>query len=367
MHKNYLKSIEIAFRNIIVYPLLRILIGNKPHTGIIDLNHVKSMLIFRQDRIGDMIISTPIFRKIKKEYPHIQLSVLASALNASVVSHDPNIDNLIIKEKKWTKKIKQIFWLRRQKYEIMLNFIFNKTTTIGIFARFVCPHAIKISQGPEKYRFYFNHFLTLERGKKHTGELYIELVEKAFGLSFKPDEFLYEISIPTEIKKRVHQFISEKVKNNNVDNIHGRFILLNISATNPESSFSTEQIWEMARYLTQLKHLSTVLISAPCDNLLRQNIVDKINSPLCISYPENGSADLKEIAELAAQAIFAISPDTSIIHFASAMRTPVLGIYSPLKYTAEWYPYAVDHIIVKAGKGKPVSDIPVETIIKNLR
>jgi len=364
MFSKILKPLELALRNIIVYPLLRTLLGNKPHTGIINLKQAKKLLIFRQDRIGDMIISTPIFSKLKREYPDVHLAVLASPTNASVVENDPNIDQLVVEETSWLRKIKQILWLRRQKYDILLNFIFNKTTTIGVLARIICPKGIKVSQGPEKYKFYFNHFLTLERGKKHTGELYIELVEKVFGLHFERNEYIYELYIPERISIGVDIF-SESMKTLIRQNgaTYNGYILLNISATDPEKSFSARQSEEIAFYLVQSRKLPTIIISAPWDNNIKKRIIEKIHSPYCISFPENGNAELLAIAEIISRAAFVVTPDTSIIHFASAMNTPVIGVYTPLQYTEEWYPYEIDYIMLMAENGKPVSDIPVRLIL----
>jgi ADP-heptose:LPS heptosyltransferase len=367
MLNKILKPLELALRNIIVYPLMRMLLGNTPHTGIINLKQAKKLLIFRQDRIGDMIISTPIFSKLKREYPDLHLSVLASPTNASVVENDPNIDQLVVEETGLLRKIKQILWLRRQKYDILLNFIFNKTTSIGVLARIICPKGIKVSQGPEKYKFYFNHFLTLERGKKHTGELYVELVEKVFGLHFNRNEYIYELHIPERISAAVNIFL-ENMKTPIPQNgkTHNEYILLNISATDPEKSFSARQSEEIAFYLSQSRRIPTIIISGPWDNKIRQRIIEKTHSPYCISFPENGKAELLAIAEITNRAAFVVTPDTSIIHFASAMNTPVIGVYTPLQYTEEWYPYEVDHIMLMAENGKPVSDIPVELILSEI-
>ena len=364
MFSKILKPLELALRNVIVYPLLRTLLGNKPHTGIINLKQAKKLLIFRQDRIGDMIISTPIFSKLKREYPDLHLSVLASPVNASVVENDPNIDQLVVEETNWLMKIKQILWLRKQKYDILLNFIFNKTTSIGVLARIICPKSIKVSQGPEKYKFYFNHFLTLKRGKKHTGELYVELVEKVFGLHFESNEYIYELYIPERTSAGVNIF-SENMKTHILQNgaTYNGYILLNISASDPEKSFSATQSEEIALYLSQSRRIPTIIISAPWDNKIRQRIIERAHSPYCISFPENGNAELLAIAEITNRAAFVVTPDTSIIHFASAMNTPVIGVYTPLQYTEEWYPYEIDHIMLMAENGKPVSDIPVELIL----
>jgi ADP-heptose:LPS heptosyltransferase len=367
MANKMLKSLEIAFRHYIVYPILQVLLANKSHSETIDLSQMNKLLIFRQDRIGDMIITTPIFRKLKKDFPHLQINVLASQANASIVKNDPNIDRLIIKETRWLKRIGQMFWLRKQNFDVLLNFIFNKTTTIGIYARLICPNGIKIGQGSENYKFYFNHFLTLERGKKHTCELYIELVEKVFGIQFSKQEYRYELYIPEQIKSDVRSFLNSKffpdTRNKPEQN---NYILLNISAAEKEKSLSPDQSQQIAHYISNSRKVPLIVISAPWDVNIRDKIITLTDSPYCYSFPESGNADLLAIADIIRMATFVVTPDTSIVHFASTAQTPVIGVYTPLKYTEEWYPYEVEHSLIIANENKPVSDIKVDIIYKEI-
>ena len=64
------------------------MITNKKNI-LFDIRQSKSVLILKYDRIGDMIVSTPIFRKLKTEYPDISISVLASKENRDVIKHNP--------------------------------------------------------------------------------------------------------------------------------------------------------------------------------------------------------------------------------------------------------------------------------------
>ena len=54
----------------------------------------KKVLILKYDRIGDMIVTTPIFRELKKSYPDISISVLASNLNKDVIKYNPYVEKI---------------------------------------------------------------------------------------------------------------------------------------------------------------------------------------------------------------------------------------------------------------------------------
>ena len=67
--------------------LLRLLTNKK--NILFDVKKSKSVLILKYDRIGDMILSTPIFRELKTAYPDISISVLASKENRDVIKNNP--------------------------------------------------------------------------------------------------------------------------------------------------------------------------------------------------------------------------------------------------------------------------------------
>ena len=48
---------------------LRIL--TRKNTSLFDIRHARSLLFFRYDRIGDIFLTTPVFRELKLEYPEI--------------------------------------------------------------------------------------------------------------------------------------------------------------------------------------------------------------------------------------------------------------------------------------------------------
>jgi ADP-heptose:LPS heptosyltransferase len=85
----------------------------------------------------------------------------------------------------------------------------------------------------------------------------------------------------------------------------------------------------------------------------------------CLVYQTEGERPLAQIASLVEGAILVITPDTSLVHFASAMRTPVIGLYTQqLQATKEWLPFRVPYRIVTAPVGEPTSHIRAETLIQ---
>jgi ADP-heptose:LPS heptosyltransferase len=91
-----------------------------------------------------------------------------------------------------------------------------------------------------------------------------------------------------------------------------------------------------------------------------------VKTSKCLAFPDRGNATLLEIEAFIEGAIAVITPDTSIIHFASAANTPVIGFYTQMQDMHEWLPHQVKHRLVISPVNTPTSAIPIATMIENI-
>ena len=89
----------------------------------------KKILIIRNDHIGDMILTTGIFRELKKEFPNSELTVIVSKANRSMIENNLNVDEILVADhgKKLLKNWKG--------YPKLWKKIKNKNFDIGIDLR----------------------------------------------------------------------------------------------------------------------------------------------------------------------------------------------------------------------------------------
>ena len=59
------------------------------------IKNPKKILFTRNDHIGDMVYSTQIFREIKKRFPKVKITVIATPSNRQIIDKDPYVDNII--------------------------------------------------------------------------------------------------------------------------------------------------------------------------------------------------------------------------------------------------------------------------------
>jgi len=57
---------------------------------------IKKILIIRNDKIGDLITTTSVFREIKKKIPKSEITVIVSKENKQVIEKNKYVDKLIV-------------------------------------------------------------------------------------------------------------------------------------------------------------------------------------------------------------------------------------------------------------------------------
>ncbi len=360
--RRVIEYLELLFRHAITYPLLRLLFRNPVSNKTLDLRKVKKILILRYDRIGDMIVTIPIFRNLKRLNPRVSLGIVTSGSNAELSRGSPYIDATYVVSSRWVSLFKEILAARREHYDVVLNFIFNRTTTGGILANLIAPRGFKVGQGDDKYQFYFNRLLKLPRSSAHMVETLAYFIKEVFGVILRPRDLQLELAIDERSRAIVDRFLATHglSRRNNRKQTNLQYVVLNVSASDEVRKITAHQGIALGRLLCGQTRFRTVLIHAPNDHLF-----DEIRSQLpidCLSFPDSGIATLLQVASLIEGALLVVSPDTSVIHFASATQTPVLGFFTRLQYMHEWFPYRVRHERVIAPQGQPIAAIPVEEI-----
>lgn len=79
---------------------------------------MKKILIFRTDRIGDFLISTPIFSSLKRNFPNSKIDIVCSDLNYNYVKTFRFFNNSYLYPKLFFKKI--IFFFKLPSYDYIL-------------------------------------------------------------------------------------------------------------------------------------------------------------------------------------------------------------------------------------------------------
>jgi len=305
----------------IFYPLLYLLAAlNKK-------KEFKRILIIQTAKIGDMICSTPVFREIKKKYPALNLSVIASPVTAELLKYNSHIDNIITLNTKNTKgilgKLELIKLLYKGKYDVSLSLNPNIPFTIAplwalipiriaIMPNF-CGTTLKIASGLNI------HTVRHETGRL-TLETYMEMLEP---LNIPANDISKEVYKSPDADKKVLGLLNSKLETQNL-----KLIGIAVSSGNKLKELGINTTVALIKELTTNPGVKVILIGSETDKSTAQEILNMCENKDSI-MDSTGVFSLSELPALIEQLSLFIGVDTGITYMADALSVPLIDIAGP--------------------------------------
>ena len=301
---------------------VKILEGN----GFLEENDIKSILFLRYDgKIGDMVVNSLMFREIKKVYPNIKIGVVARGAAIDIIKDNPNVDK-IYEYYKDRKKIKDLaLKIKEEKYDLLIDFSemlrVNQMMLINL-----CGARINIGLDRKDWKLFD---LSIESGKdfkwtEHITNRYLAYLIK-LGLKKESIDISYDIYLKDEKK---YETFFYKIKEN-------KKLILNPYGASKHKSFSIETLENIINYLKD-KDIAIILVYFG-DKYEELKFLEKKYKYV---YIPKKIESILDTAILIKKSDYVISPDTSIVHIASAFNKKMITVYPP-----KGGKYGVDHLV----------------------
>ena len=289
-------------------------------------NSIKSILFLRYDgKIGDMIVNSLMFREIKKVYPDIRIGVIARGAAIDIIKNNPNVDK-IYEYYKDRKKIKDLaLKIKEEKYDLLIDFSemlrVNQMMLINL-----CRARINTGLDRKDWELFD---LSIESDKdfkwtEHITKRYLAYLIK-LGLKKENINISYDIYLKDEKKYEV--FFNE-IK-------ESKKLILNPYGASKHKSFSIETLENIITYLKD-KDIAIILTYFG-DKYKELEFLEKKYKYV---YIPKKIESILDTAILIKKSDYVISPDTSIVHIASAFNKKMITVYPP-----KGGKYGVDHLV----------------------
>jgi len=286
-----------------------------------ELKNIENVLFLRYDRIGDMIISTPVFRELKLHFPKIKITILASKSNHSVLKNNPYIDEVCINKKNnLLGDLMKLLMLRKKNFDVCIEFDHSVVPHAIIRLKIIKPKII-ISvfkdgrYGVEGTELELYDFYTKNKKNIHSRDIWLETLTP-FGV--KPKSKKYDLFVSKSEMKIAKNFTNKIDKN---------FLIgINLKGAVKGKKINFSDLKKICEgiYLYD-STIKIIILSDPSDYESLTNTVTKLNYEYVIkSYKTNTILD---VAALISQLDLIITPDTSIAHVASTFDRPVITIH----------------------------------------
>lgn len=96
----------------------------------------KKILLVQLRQLGDIILTTPCLREIKKKWPDATIDFLSHPMGRMILEGNPYLNQLITYDEKanWREQIRFLRGLRAQRYDLVLDFMYNPRSALYSFA-----------------------------------------------------------------------------------------------------------------------------------------------------------------------------------------------------------------------------------------
>lgn len=301
---------------------------------------MRRLLVIRTDAIGDMICTTPLLHLLHRHFPQTQIWVAASDRNADVIASDPAVARVVTLVEKGKIRRAGISELRSSSFDIVLQCVTNSTTKYGLISRFVAPHAVIAGLAHRERPEYEGLYTTLvdvpDLYSRHYVDIMLEFARQEFHLDIAARDRSPRIVVEPAVEESADRFFAEHHLR------RGEPVLVNCSAAQPSKRWPHEQYHALLALLTA-QGKSVLLSSVEAD----QPLVDALRARHD-SVPIHAPT-IRHLASISERCAMIITPDTAVVHVASATGTPVVALYADLNnVVAQWLPYHVPFRAVRS-------------------
>ncbi|MCA6073162.1 MAG: glycosyltransferase family 9 protein [Endomicrobium sp.] len=275
----------------------------------LDINQIKSVLFFRNDdKIGDMVVSTSLFREIKQKYPDIEIIVLCGKNNKEIIKYNKNIDKIYKLEKSFFKNFSILKNLRKQNISLAIDFYtFGLVFKPLLMLRIISPKFL-IGFYKNSYNVY-DLSIDMNFFNKHISKRYEYLLKI---LKIENPDLKYDVILSEKEEKVAFALISKynaKYK-----------IILNPFAASKHRSFDFDKLKELVNLLERKIDCCVFVL---CQEKDRKKIESLQTDKTCIASFES----VLESVALVKYSDAVISPDTSMVHIATAFDKKTVALY----------------------------------------
>lgn len=319
-----MKRIEAFFKQLLLFVLLRF--KRSRHSADQMMFNENSVILFiRLNRIGDALVTTPLL-KIVKEALNCRIEILADQKNHFIFQNNPSVNVVHIFQKGISGFRNIIKLINNKNYDAIVDLHDDVSTTVSfILALSKCRNVFGFSKGNDQV-----YSKTIPRPDPQETHVVDRILSLAafFNINTRQNTNIV-YCIKDSVKVKIEKLINNRFP------IRKFMLGINISAGSAARYWGTQRFRQLHIYLSKYEITPLFLCSTRDIRLALEITGNKEN----IFY----SPDFEEFSAMITQMDMLFTPDTSVVHIASAYNIPVFGLY--VKFNTSdmiWAPYKSD-------------------------
>jgi len=292
-----------------------------------DPTQVERVLIIRPGGIGDMVILTPVLRRVAAHFSAASIDVICERRNVDILEMAEIRGEILIYDSNPLSFLRRLF---RHQYDIVID-----TEQFHHFSAIFCflsgaATRIGFKINPRRNPLY-THLVSYDPGG-HEGDQFMKLLAP---LELQPEAY----RLHGELRSKV----PESLSNNTTST--GPMVLIQAGSTSARKLWPAASYAEIARLLQSEHGLTTILVGARKDRSTGEQIARAVGVDGQKILNRTGEMNLRETAALLRQARLFVGPDSGLAHLAVALAVPTVVLFGPSDHL-KWGTAEPSHQIV---------------------
>lgn len=279
------------------------------------------ILVTRTDRIGDLLVSTPVFKALRERFPKAWIGAVIFQENRELLEGNPYLDEVILYDKKGSEKnalghLAFALRLRKKNYQAVIHL---HATHRMHQAAFLAGIPVRIGWA-RKSPALLTHAIpdVKSEGLRHEAEYNFELL-KILGVDLPQVLELYAPNLPK------HEASLAELTAALGMSPERPWILINPSSSCPSKMWPASKFAKLISAMEKKYSAAVGLIGGPRDRALARRILEEAGS--LKAFDLTGRLSLGTLSCLIRKAALLVSNDSGPVHLASAAGTPVVSIF----------------------------------------
>lgn len=299
--------VDISYQ-LVVNSAQSLLSGKIPYPPL----RFRRVLITRTDRLGDVLLSTPVIKSLRNNLPGAYIAIMAKESLVDLLRGNPYLDEVIALDKRGRHKgLINVFRFSRQikKKNFDLALILHPTVRVHFILFFA---RIKERIGYDKKWGFLNTRIlkhTKQFGQKHESEYALEFLSEIGIVNF--DKSLFMPVYKESEEWAINLFSERKLTNNKTVAVH-------CQASCPSKIWPKDYFDSLIKNIVSNYKANIIYVGEKPDQSIKEN-----NGLVNLT----GRTNLSQLASILKRSDLFISNDSGPVHMAVALGTPVISIF----------------------------------------
>lgn len=304
-------------------------------------HRIRRILVVRVDLLGDVVLSTPAVRALRRAYPRAKIDMLVQAPFDGILAGDPDINRIIVwnphvwrnprnwlRPGPWRAALTTLGRMRLPRYDLAV----SMSGDIGSIVTRLSGARRRVGYAGESYGSFMTDPVPGARYLTHQHETrYVLGLAAAAGGIVEPGDEVPRLTVDARERARMRARLAQERTRLGAT---GPIIALHAGARNGQAKRWPARHWAaLARLLGDELGALVVLTGAPNEAPLAGDVERMASGAKGVDalLPLNlcGQTSLPELKALLAECDLVISGDSGPMHIACALGKPVIALHGP--------------------------------------